>query len=683
MGIKICRLYSLFLIFLLLMSVRIIVSAVGEEGNSENSGGILVYSTMSNPNLKYTKSWFDTDLPYILTDLGYSVQVTDRISTPEITISLLNDYDELWIITSGVDDNGCFNPSELNAIFSFRNQGNGIFLMTDHDEFQASANQISIPLGVRFHSLIWRENESGILEPDFEDHTIFNGVTSIVSGHCEGTLDVSGSAEIIATENDSNLIAVLNDGLGRVVFDVAFPRLFDDGMSNRSWITVGDTSQYVLNIVDWLMGHDINHSKNFYDFFSNKAMYIEGNIYHILETADNITNFFDFCQNSSYNINTLFFQVNEDILEHQNLQNFLNIANEKKIFVHALAPKELQYAWSSNIPHSYKDTTILEWVDTVLKYNNDHPIANFSGIHLDIEVDKLEDSNGSSVWVDNQDSIVENYLLLLKKTMNNISDCDILLSVDIDHYYDTEEWIFEFEDNNKSLSSHIMDIVDFVTIREYTDVVNEIIYQLFDEMEYAKENNKSVIVTFATQNLEGEPIYFNNTASYLDKSILDVWEQYPEIKGFAVHKYSSYKYFRSTNEKPIADASDGEPYEAYANDEITFNGSKSFDPDGEIVEWFWDFGDGTVGTGEVIKHSYSELNTYFPDGVKYIVDLRVTDNEGAFDYFDTVVNIKPSEESTDSNRDITKVNIIIFLMVILLVIILTEFIMSSVKKKKK
>jgi PKD repeat protein len=76
------------------------------------------------------------------------------------------------------------------------------------------------------------------------------------------------------------------------------------------------------------------------------------------------------------------------------------------------------------------------------------------------------------------------------------------------------------------------------------------------------------------------------------------------------------------NIKPIADASAGEPYRADINSTILFDGSRSYDPDGNITIWLWDFGDNTKVNGMTVYHSFLEAGIY-------TVTLTVTDNKGA------------------------------------------------------
>ena len=55
---------------------------------------------------------------------------------------------------------------------------------------------------------------------------------------------------------------------------------------------------------------------------------------------------------------------------------------------------------------------------------------------------------------------------------------------------------------------------------------------------------------------------------------------------------------------------------------ILFDASSSFDPDGELVDFIWDFGEGTTQRGTRLSHSYDQLGLYE-------VTLIVVDNAGA------------------------------------------------------
>jgi PKD repeat protein len=75
------------------------------------------------------------------------------------------------------------------------------------------------------------------------------------------------------------------------------------------------------------------------------------------------------------------------------------------------------------------------------------------------------------------------------------------------------------------------------------------------------------------------------------------------------------------------------PLTPYAGETVTFNASDSYDPDGTIVSYFWDFGDGTNGTGETTTHSFADTGTY-------PVTLNVTDNDGLTDTTSADVNVR-------------------------------------------
>ncbi|MEW6365653.1 MAG: PKD domain-containing protein [Acidobacteriota bacterium] len=85
------------------------------------------------------------------------------------------------------------------------------------------------------------------------------------------------------------------------------------------------------------------------------------------------------------------------------------------------------------------------------------------------------------------------------------------------------------------------------------------------------------------------------------------------------------------NEPPTADFVYS-PQSPSTREKVYFNGDVSSDPDGRIVRWEWDLGDGTTVSGKRTSHSYITAATY-------AVVLCVTDDDGARDCqsYDVVV----------------------------------------------
>ncbi len=64
------------------------------------------------------------------------------------------------------------------------------------------------------------------------------------------------------------------------------------------------------------------------------------------------------------------------------------------------------------------------------------------------------------------------------------------------------------------------------------------------------------------------------------------------------------------------------PSSGWAPQEVEFDGGSSYDPDGAISSWSWQFGDGGQGSGSHLFHAYLAQGTY-------TIRLTVTDNSGA------------------------------------------------------
>jgi len=75
----------------------------------------------------------------------------------------------------------------------------------------------------------------------------------------------------------------------------------------------------------------------------------------------------------------------------------------------------------------------------------------------------------------------------------------------------------------------------------------------------------------------------------------------------------------TNTQPPVANA--GGPYTGTVNVAISFNGAASRDPDGSVVSYLWNFGDGTTASGVTAVHAYTAAGSY-------TVRLTVTDNDG-------------------------------------------------------
>lgn len=77
--------------------------------------------------------------------------------------------------------------------------------------------------------------------------------------------------------------------------------------------------------------------------------------------------------------------------------------------------------------------------------------------------------------------------------------------------------------------------------------------------------------------------------------------------------------------------------------QVSFDGQDSHDPDGSIVAYTWDFGDGATGSGQAPEHTYSEGGTY-------PVTLTVTDDDGATSSLTRSVTVAATPPSNEEAR---------------------------------
>jgi len=86
----------------------------------------------------------------------------------------------------------------------------------------------------------------------------------------------------------------------------------------------------------------------------------------------------------------------------------------------------------------------------------------------------------------------------------------------------------------------------------------------------------------------------------------------------------------NVNDIPVASA--GPDISAYTGDSVAFNGSASYDPDGTIASYAWDFGDFTQGVDANATHVYSQAGTY-------TATLTVIDDRGGVSSDSAIITI--------------------------------------------
>jgi hypothetical protein len=161
--------------------------------------------------------------------------------------------------------------------------------------------------------------------------------------------------------------------------------------------------------------------------------------------------------------------------------------------------------------------------------------------------------------------------------------------------------------------------------------------------------NKSMIVmtvngSTVTPDITGDKndytLLYNPLSDFDSGQVVNVTVDASDLASNVMPQDSYSFTIAAGNIPPVADA--GPDQTAAFGATVTFNGSGSYDPDGSIVSYGWNFGDGSTGTGEITTHAYSTDGTY-------TVTLTVTDNDGATGNDTAIVTVNPPGGYTDNH----------------------------------
>ena len=129
------------------------------------------------------------------------------------------------------------------------------------------------------------------------------------------------------------------------------------------------------------------------------------------------------------------------------------------------------------------------------------------------------------------------------------------------------------------------------------------------------------------------------------------------------------------NKDPVA-LTNGQ-YTGYVNETIYFDASLSYDMDGLIISYSWDFGDGRISIGKTVNHTFNQSK-------EYIITLTVTDNYGLQNITSTKakINIKTEDDNNQSSKDEGGIPSFGIIMIIIAIGLVALFINNKKKKSK-
>ncbi len=254
-----------------------------------------------------------------------------------------------------------------------------------------------------------------------------------------------------------------------------------------------------------------------------------------------VNRFTSFCEDNSVGIVFLHFAGN-----YANIKRVTAACTEKAIRVYALTGRP-EMALKKN--HS----EIVLFIDKVQRYNSAcRPEERMRGVHLDVEPYLLE-----AFSVGSRESILVDYINMLRLADNHLQEKDMLLGADIPFWFDgksqhgeTHKYGVKLDGILKTVSEHVIDLTDYICImayRNYVDGHDGIINISQNEVRYASRAGKRVYIGLETGSGESIPqktTFANKGKSKLISAIKEVEKIFADEKSFAgmaIHHYKSWR----------------------------------------------------------------------------------------------------------------------------------------------
>ncbi|MEE9340260.1 MAG: PKD domain-containing protein, partial [Thermoplasmata archaeon] len=148
-----------------------------------------------------------------------------------------------------------------------------------------------------------------------------------------------------------------------------------------------------------------------------------------------------------------------------------------------------------------------------------------------------------------------------------------------------------------------------------------------DEVKLVWDNSNATGPPFDGRDVVVDRVEFNgswNGTHYGEPDNTIMPDAYAPAGGYEIHRYPlpgsdtndcMYDFTmdmetgRAMKLPPVADAGDNKV--VFMWEVVTFDGSDSYDPDGFIVDYSWDFGDGDSAGGVIVNHTYLEAGEFY------------------------------------------------------------------------
>ena len=169
----------------------------------------------------------------------------------------------------------------------------------------------------------------------------------------------------------------------------------------------------------------------------------------------------------------------------------------------------------------------------------------------------------------------------------------------------------------------------------------------------------SILLISSLKNKQTDtPRLLNNLFNNKDTTFLEWIQKHPYLT-IGTSMLIAFLLLRSTtepissiddsqdNQNRLPHANTGGPYQGTIHAPITFSAEKSYDEDGTITSFEWDFGDGETGFGKTVEHHYTTPGIF-------LVTLIVTDTEQGMDTDTIQVTIteeKPPSEDGNTEQN--------------------------------